>query len=222
MVDTIQHGISFKPGRMEDTCLCHSHRSTQNESKMESVTSTAPLSYRLASLSRRQPRPTSKSYSSACPQSSTTVWNPVYLLTLLLLVLVCFPRDIAAADLQFQSNDGPVSRIRERSSALADSRKPLQHMKKVRRQQDDDDDSPSTTIRAGSAGTQRPTTSTDRPSTQEEPIPLPTGLPNPFDSSVGTNFSNTGCQPFLDNMLNDPELTACEPLSLLLEVSCER
>ena len=165
MVNVIRHDSSLKSNRMEDICLHNSPRSCQAEFKMESTTSIAPSSSLPESLSRRRLRSTPRSHSSASIQSKMTIWNPVYLLTLLLL-LVCLSKDVNAADLQFRSNGVSVSRTRERRSAIADSRVPLQHPKKVRRQQDDD--SPSTT-RTGSAGTQRPTISASRPSTQEEP-----------------------------------------------------
>lgn len=55
-------------------------------------------------------------------------------------------------------------------------------------------------------------------------IPLPptasgTGLPSPFDTSLGNNYTSTTCLPFLQSFLSDPSFQACVPFSLLLQTS---
>ena len=43
-------------------------------------------------------------------------------------------------------------------------------------------------------------------------------LPQPFDTSLGNNFTNPSCPQFFNSFLNDPTFTSCVPLSLLLMV----
>jgi len=50
-------------------------------------------------------------------------------------------------------------------------------------------------------------------------------LPSPFDGGITSNFTSTTCPTFFDNMLADPELQRCYPVSLMLQVrlqSCPR
>jgi hypothetical protein len=43
-------------------------------------------------------------------------------------------------------------------------------------------------------------------------------LPSPFDSGMTSNLTSTACPSFFENMLADPELQACYPVSLMLQV----
>lgn len=43
-------------------------------------------------------------------------------------------------------------------------------------------------------------------------------LPSPFDGGITSNFTSTTCPTFFDNMLADPELQECYPVSLMLQV----
>lgn len=43
-------------------------------------------------------------------------------------------------------------------------------------------------------------------------------LPNPFDTSLGNNFTSQGCPDFITSFLNNATFKACLPFSLLLEV----
>jgi len=43
-------------------------------------------------------------------------------------------------------------------------------------------------------------------------------LPQPFDTSLGNNFTNTACPNFFDSFLNDAAFQRCYPFSLLLQV----
>lgn len=45
-----------------------------------------------------------------------------------------------------------------------------------------------------------------------------TALPAPFDSNLGNNFTSSSCPLFFNSFLNDPQLQACHPVSLLLTV----
>ncbi|KAG8156690.1 hypothetical protein KVR01_013481 [Diaporthe batatas] len=49
--------------------------------------------------------------------------------------------------------------------------------------------------------------------------PTASPLPSPFDGGITTNFTSTTCPSFFDNMLADPELQACYPVSLMLQSS---
>ncbi|KAH8752573.1 hypothetical protein F5883DRAFT_608322 [Diaporthe sp. PMI_573] len=44
-------------------------------------------------------------------------------------------------------------------------------------------------------------------------------LPSPFDGGITSNFTSTTCPTFFDNMLADPELQKCYPVSLMLQSS---
>ena len=44
-------------------------------------------------------------------------------------------------------------------------------------------------------------------------------VPQPFDTSLGNNFTNPTCPQFIQSFLKDPTFTSCLPLSLLLMVS---
>lgn len=50
-------------------------------------------------------------------------------------------------------------------------------------------------------------------------VSLPTTVPQPFDQSVGNNFTAPSCGQFFQTFLSDPTFKACLPLSLLLQVS---
>lgn len=43
-------------------------------------------------------------------------------------------------------------------------------------------------------------------------------LPSPFDGGITSNFTSTSCPTFFENMLADPELQECYPVSLMLQV----
>lgn len=61
----------------------------------------------------------------------------------------------------------------------------------------------------GTASDQAPTPSLD----------TPTGLPIPFDTSLGSNFTESSCPDYFTKFLADPTFTSCLPLSLLLQNS---
>ena len=46
-------------------------------------------------------------------------------------------------------------------------------------------------------------------------------LPNPFDTSIGNNFTTSSCPTFFNSFLTNETFNACLPLSLLLQV-CSR
>lgn len=43
-------------------------------------------------------------------------------------------------------------------------------------------------------------------------------LPSPFDGGISSNFTSTSCPTFFESMLADPELQACYPVSMMLQV----
>lgn len=47
---------------------------------------------------------------------------------------------------------------------------------------------------------------------------IPSALPQPFDASLGNNFTSSSCPTFFDRFLDDPSFQSCLPLSLLLQV----
>jgi hypothetical protein len=49
-------------------------------------------------------------------------------------------------------------------------------------------------------------------------INMPSALPSPFDSNLGSNYTSQTCPEFINSFLNAPEFKACLPFSLLLEV----
>jgi hypothetical protein len=48
----------------------------------------------------------------------------------------------------------------------------------------------------------------------------PLDLPQPFDQSIGDNFTSTTCPTFFTQFLADKDFQQCYPFSLLLQVSC--
>ncbi|KAF2155977.1 hypothetical protein K461DRAFT_275039 [Myriangium duriaei CBS 260.36] len=48
-----------------------------------------------------------------------------------------------------------------------------------------------------------------------------TSTPQPFDTSLGNNFTSQGCLPFFQSFLNDATFIACSPMSLLLQTSSD-
>jgi hypothetical protein len=47
---------------------------------------------------------------------------------------------------------------------------------------------------------------------------FPSGLPQPFDTSLGNNFTAPGCPTFFKTFLGDKDFQTCYPFSLLLQV----
>jgi len=52
--------------------------------------------------------------------------------------------------------------------------------------------------------------------------PLPTGIPEPFDTGLGNNFTSSSCPQFFRTFLGDATFKQCYPFSLLLEVRLKR
>lgn len=51
------------------------------------------------------------------------------------------------------------------------------------------------------------------------PTPPTTTLPQPFDTSIGSNFTAASCPAFINSFLDNSTFTGCVPLSLLLQTS---
>ena len=66
-----------------------------------------------------------------------------------------------------------------------------------------------TSAAAGSGSTTVPTS---------KPV-LPTPFPQPFDSTLSSNYSTVGCQDFMTNMTQTPAFRQCRPFSLLVQDS---
>ncbi|GAA5840297.1 hypothetical protein JCM3766R1_001450 [Sporobolomyces carnicolor] len=63
------------------------------------------------------------------------------------------------------------------------------------------------------------TSAASSPAPTSTAVPDGYTLPQPFDSTLGTNFSSTACPSFFATFLADPEFIACAPFSLLLGTS---
>lgn len=50
-------------------------------------------------------------------------------------------------------------------------------------------------------------------------LDTPTGLPVPFDTSLGSNFTDSACPDYFTKFLADPTFQSCLPMSLLLQNS---
>jgi hypothetical protein len=48
---------------------------------------------------------------------------------------------------------------------------------------------------------------------------VPTALPSPFDTSIGSNFTSQACPHFFNSFLNNATFQSCVPVSLLLQNS---
>lgn len=72
--------------------------------------------------------------------------------------------------------------------------------------------------RAAASTTASPSTSTTT-STSAIASATSTTLPQPFDTTLGNNFTTTSCPTFIVNFLSDITFQQCYPFSLLLQVS---
>ncbi len=89
---------------------------------------------------------------------------------------------------------------------------------RLRRRQDE----PSSSSEPPSSITPTPSSTGDEPATTlvlDENDFASSPLPEPFDTSLGNNFTSSSCPEFFNRFLADPEFDACLPLSLLLQVS---
>lgn len=64
-----------------------------------------------------------------------------------------------------------------------------------------------------------PTNATSANSTFVPTLNTDSGLPLPFDTSLGSNFTNTACPAYFQKFLNDNTFLSCLPVSLLLQNS---
>ena len=62
-------------------------------------------------------------------------------------------------------------------------------------------------------------TRTSTSSTQTPVTVIPTPLPSPFDTSIGSNFTSQACPNFFTSFLGDSKFISCVPVSLLLQTS---
>ena len=63
------------------------------------------------------------------------------------------------------------------------------------------------------------TSASSASSTQASVTIIPTPIPSPFDTSIGSNFSSQACPNFFTSFLADPTFKSCIPVSLLLQTS---
>lgn len=61
-------------------------------------------------------------------------------------------------------------------------------------------------------------TTTPAPTVPANPV-LPTPFPQPFDTTLSTNFSTTSCYDFFLNMTQVDDFRSCRPFSLLITTS---
>ena len=54
--------------------------------------------------------------------------------------------------------------------------------------------------------------------TQTVDTSKPTSLPQPFDTTLGNNFTNPACPIYFTKFLGDPQFQQCYPFSFLLQV----
>ncbi|GAA5992750.1 hypothetical protein JCM5350_003372 [Sporobolomyces pararoseus] len=79
--------------------------------------------------------------------------------------------------------------------------------------------SPSGTVPATSFASVSTSSISSSPISTSTAIPAGYEVPQPFDSTLGTNFSSTACPSFFATFLADPEFISCAPFSLLLGTS---
>ncbi|GAA5874160.1 hypothetical protein JCM3774_006754 [Rhodotorula dairenensis] len=77
----------------------------------------------------------------------------------------------------------------------------------------------SVTSGASSPGITAPSQTSTAPNSTSTSVPEGYALPQPFDSTLGTNFTSTACPSFFATFLADPTFRACAPFSLLLTTS---
>ncbi|KLJ05787.1 hypothetical protein EMPG_10760 [Blastomyces silverae] len=82
-------------------------------------------------------------------------------------------------------------------------------------------DSPTTSSPSGTA-TSKPTETGSPPEKTKSPTPTESDnkpLPSPFDSNLGSNFTNPACEGFFHSFLGNSSFQDCLPISLLLQSS---
>jgi len=158
----------------------------------------------------------------------------LYALSVVLLSLLLFIRGTEAAGLKGDRQRSALEKPSEREAQLVDPNAPSES--RMRLEQRDVFTSTvivtttrallpsrvlgiSSTANAHGSGSATvvaaPSTSssvTDPDSSSNSP------LPQPFDTSLGNNFTNTACPNFFDSFLSDANFQQCYPFSLLLQV----
>jgi len=92
---------------------------------------------------------------------------------------------------------------------------PAPHVRLIKRATDDDNPTSSRTSSTG-AGAKASTSTAPASSSSTSQN---SALPRPFDSSLGNNFTASSCPDFFESFLSNSTFNACNPLSLLLQVS---
>ena len=89
--------------------------------------------------------------------------------------------------------------------------------------QDDSSSSPAATATTSTSGLSSIDAPSSTSSISESQIQtassVPTSLPQPFDSSIGNNFTEPSCPQFFNDFLSNDTFQECLPFSLLLQVS---
>lgn len=133
-----------------------------------------------------------------------TISTRVSLMTLLFVVVLFFNGTVA------QERVHPALQKAARKELLFD-RRPAP-------------DSPHRRALIGRAATPTTAAATNNPATSTTGIATAPGtdkgtLPQPFDTTLGNNFTSTACPAYFTKFLADPVFQACYPFSLLLQVS---
>ncbi|MCJ1389283.1 hypothetical protein MMC18_002139 [Xylographa bjoerkii] len=77
----------------------------------------------------------------------------------------------------------------------------------------------SSTIPSSSSSANSSSTSTSPSLMTASAVPTNEPLPRPFDTSLGSNFTNSACPAFFNSFLNNATFSSCLPFSLLLQNS---
>ncbi|KAF2399521.1 hypothetical protein EJ06DRAFT_522411 [Trichodelitschia bisporula] len=156
----------------------------------------------------------------SCRHRTSTTWR-LAIAFLLSLALLC-----STASAQVHHQHPSLQKLARKSELLYDHSKPpvpLLRRALIERQEEE---IVAATTEAAAATSEIPTpsftlvSSTDvaaaATATADAGIKS-SSLPQPFDTSLGSNFTSTGCPTFFQKMLSDNQFQKCYPLSLLLQ-----
>ena len=147
-----------------------------------------------------------------------TARSPIPSKVLYILLLLCFVCGSAAAGVYDQR------RATRKGELLVDRSDPPEPRMRVLPRAASDGDATSSARQtitfsvASSATTLTIPSTTAQTATSAAATASSSALPQPFDTSLGSNFTNSNCPTFFDRFLGNSTFQSCLPFSLLLEV----
>ena len=198
---------------------CHRPSTSQPNSKNDQAAGSSSLPCSNTSIARHSHLRHHFKTLPTARRSRSASRKPVFLLSIVLILLLCFSQTVVAQSSYHENSSSLVLRMWERGAHLVGFEAYGQPLELKKRQDDDGSSSSDEDEDDDEDATATAATSTS-PLRSPPPIePVSTGLPRPFDGVIGNNYTDTACPNFLREMLDDPEFNDCVPLSMLYQVS---